>query len=340
MKQRTCLLKCLAVIASMHMSSIVWAPPKGDVWVRKHTPMPSKRVGFSTSAVNGKIYAIGGTLWDGEPRHGRVLRTVEEYDPVINQWKIKEGMRAARSFLAASAANGKIYAIGGSVQLFWDRKHVEEFNPATDTWENKADMLVPRSDHFANTVDGKIYVIGGASDGLVEEYDPVADRWGKKSAMPKRRYVFATSAVDGKIYVIGGARWNPARILATVEAYDPATNTWETRADMPTPRFNLFAATVNGIIYAIGGFSNLGVRALPTVEAYNPATDTWETMADMPEGRSGFSASAVGGKIYVFSSYRDFQRTVLIYTPPARRPRSINPAGKLAATWGQVKVGN
>ena len=229
MKQRTCLLKCLAVIASMHMSSIVWAPPKGDVWVRKHTPMPTKRVGFSTSAVNGKIYAIGGTLWDGEPRHGRVLRTVEEYDPVTNQWKIKEGMRAARSFLAASAANGKIYAIGGSVQLFWDRKHVEEFNPATDTWENKADMLVPRSDHFANTVDGKIYVIGGASDGLVEEYDPVADRWGKKSAMPKRRYVFATSAVDGKIYVIGGARWNPARILATVEAYDPATDTWETK---------------------------------------------------------------------------------------------------------------
>ena len=262
MKRRTCLLKCLAIFASMSISSTVWAPPKGDVWLSKHTPMPSKRVGFSTCAVNGKIYAIGGTDWDDEPRRGVVLRTVEEYDPVTNQWKRREGMRAARSFLATSAANGKIYAIGGSVQLFWDRRHVEEFNPATDTWEDKADMLVPRSDHFANAVDGKIYVIGGAADGSVEAYDSIGDSWEKKSAMPERKNAFAATVVDGKIYVIGGARWNPARILSTVDVYDPATDTWETRADMPTPRFNLSANTVNEIIYAIGGFSDdVGLRA-------------------------------------------------------------------------------
>ncbi len=339
MKRRVCLLKCLAIFASMNISSMVWAPPKGDVWLRKHTPMPSKRVGFSTSAVNGKIYAIGGTVWDGEPRRGRVVRTVEEYDPVTNQWKRREGMRAARTFLATSVANGKIYAIGGSVQMLWTRKHVEEFNLATDTWETKADMLEPRSSFSSNTVYGKIYVIGGTADGSVEAYDLIGDRWEKKSAMPEWKNAFATTVVDGKIYVIGGARWNPERILSTVDVYDPATDTWETRADMPTPRFNLSANTVNGIIYAIGGFSDeVGLRALPTVEAYNPATDTWETMTDMPEGRSGFSSSVVNEKIYVFASYSDFKRTVLIYTPPVRHPRSVYSVGKAATTWGSVKT--
>ena len=339
MKRPISLFSCLVIIASVSVSSTVWAPPKGGVWHVKHTPMPTKRVGFSTSAVNGKIYAIGGTVWDDRPRRGVVLRTVEEYDPVTNQWKRREGMRAARSFLAASAVNGKIYATGGSVQLFWDRKHVEEFNPATNTWKTKADMPVPRSEHSANAVDGKIYVIGEADDGLVEAYDPVADSWEKKSAMPERRNAFATSVVDGKIYVIGGARWNPMRILATVEVYDPATDTWESRSDMPTPRFNLSANAVNGIIYAIGGFPDGGLHTLPIVEAYNPETDKWETMADMPEGRSGFSSSVVNEKIYVFASFREFRRTVLIYTPPFRPPRNVESVGKAAATWGRVKTG-
>ena len=153
----------------------------------KHTPMPSQRVGFATSAVNGKIYLIGGTVWDKWPRNGRVLSTVEEYDPVTNQWKRRANMRIGRTLLATSAVNGKIYAIGGSVQAWWDRKHLEEFNPAMDTWEKKADMLEPRSGFTANVVDGKIYVIGGATDGSIEVYDPVADSWERKAMMPEWR---------------------------------------------------------------------------------------------------------------------------------------------------------
>ncbi len=203
-------------------------------------------------------------------------------------------------------------------------------------------MLEPRSDFTANVVDGKIYVIGGATDGSIEVYDPAADSWERKANMQEWRNAFAASVVDGKIYVIGGGRRNHARILATlatVEVYDPATDTWEKRADMPTARFHLSANTVNGIIYAIGGFSDLGLRALQTVEAYDPATDTWDTMAAMPEGRSGFSTSVVDEKIFVFASYREFRRTVLIYTPPFRTPRSVDPVGKVATTWGRVKTG-
>ena len=323
------------MMLTLSAASTGMARPEGDTWEVRETPMPSQRVEFATSTVSGKIYLIGGTVWDERPLNGKVLRTVEEFDPVTNRWKLREGMRIGRSNLASSTVNGKIYAMGGVVQVWWKRKHVEEFNPATDTWKTKADMLEPRAYFSPSVVDGKIYVFGGADDGSAEAYDPAVNSWERKAPMPKQRRWFSTSVVDGKIYAIGGVRWNPERYLDTVEVYDPATNTWERRADMPTARCCISANAVNGIIYAIGGSNG---RGLQTVEAYNPATDTWEQMADMPDPSFG-SCTVVDEKIYAFTKGWDFKRTVLIYTPPFRPPRSVNPMGKLTLTWGQMKVG-
>lgn len=335
MKRHVWIAGSLFTILALSTVSMAKAQPNEGVWEVKETPVPTQRVHVATSVVNGKIYLIGGTIWDERPRNGRVLRTVEEYDPATNQWKRRADVRIGRSDLASALVNGKIYAIGGSIQAGWKRKHVEELDPATDTWKNRADMLAPRSDFSASVVAGKIYVVGGADDGSAEAYHPIADTWEKKAPMPKPRWWFATSIVDGKIYAIGGVRWNPHRYLDTVEVYDPDTDAWEKRADMPTARCCLSAHTVNGIIYAIGGSSR---REMQTVEAYNPATDTWEQMPDMPEPRGGTSA-VVGEQIYVFSDGWDFKRTVLIYTPPFRPPRSVNPTGKAAMTWGRVKAG-
>ncbi len=337
MKTHVWIAGCLfTIILTLSAASTGVARPKGDTWEVRETPMPSQRVGFATSAVNGKIFVVGGTLWDQRARRGKVLRTVEEYDPETNRWKPREDMRIGRSNLASSAVNGKIYAIGGSVQMLWTRKHVEKFDPATDTWEKKTDMLEPRSTGSAHVVDGKIYVFGGARDGSAEAYDPVADSWQKKAPVPKQRWGYGTSVVDGKIYAIGGRKLKPDRFFATVEVYDPATDTWEKRADMPTARCCVSANSVNGIIYAISGLDESGI--LKTVEAYDPTTDTWEQLADMPEPRAGRS-EVVDGKIFLFSGGVVFARSLFIYTPPFRLPRSVNPTSKLATTWGQVKMG-
>ena len=327
----------LLAFLTLSTASTSMARPNEGTWEVREAPMPSQRVDFATSAVNGKIYAIGGVLWDQLPRNGKVFRAVEEYDPAINQWQHRTGMRIGRSDLASSVVNGKIYAIGGSVQVGWWRKHVEMYDPISDTWDTKADMQEVRPTFSSSVSDGKIYVMGGAEDGSTEEYNPVVDRWEKKAKMPGNRTHFATSTVDGRIYAIGGVKFNPVKYLDTVEVYDPATDTWEKRADMPTARCCLTAHAVNGIIYAIGG--NFGHGPLATVEAYDPASDTWERMTDMPEARSGFSASVVDGNIYVFTDRSDFKPTVLVYTPPFRPPRSVNPMRKAATTWGRVKAG-
>ena len=53
---------------------------------------------FATSAVNGKIYAIGGQ--DNSPQ---IQPPVEEYDPVSNTWTQKSRIPVGRFQLAASA---------------------------------------------------------------------------------------------------------------------------------------------------------------------------------------------------------------------------------------------
>lgn len=234
-------------------------------------------------------------------------------------WAAKAPMPTARKELgAATAANGKIYAIGGGVTTTgWPEALplVEEYDPATNTWRSpRANMPTPRrSFGLVAAENGKIYAIGGCCGAgaspldVVEEYDPQDNNWTTKARMPTARQGLAVAAVGGKIYAIGGFgefgqgtdAWDS---MATVEEYDPQTDTWRSRADMPTPRGLLAAAAANGKVYAFGGM-NEDDFAIPTVEEYNPATNTWRTRARMTTGRYRLGAAALGGKIYAVGGY-------------------------------------
>ena len=88
------------------LSTVEVYDPATDTW-KKKADMPTARGWFSTSVVNGKIYAIGGGVG------GLVFSTVEVYDPATDTWTRKADMLAPRGGLSTSVVNGKIYAIGG-----------------------------------------------------------------------------------------------------------------------------------------------------------------------------------------------------------------------------------
>lgn len=85
--------------------------PTSDTWTKK-ADIPTARWALSTSAVDRKIYAIGGHSgsggWD-------VHSTVEVYNPATNTWTTKAPMPTARRAFSTSVMDGKIYAIGGAV---------------------------------------------------------------------------------------------------------------------------------------------------------------------------------------------------------------------------------
>ena len=102
--------------------------------------MPTARSYFSTSAVNGRIYAIGGV----KSHESDLVAPVEEYDPATDTWTTKADMPTARAGLATGAVNGRIYAIGG-----WSGttvSTVEEYDTGLPTPDFNGDYVVDIED--------------------------------------------------------------------------------------------------------------------------------------------------------------------------------------------------
>ena len=139
--------------------------------------MPTARVNFSASAVNGRIYLIGGAPGGGQWSQG--LSTVEEYDPATDTWTPKADMPTDRFRLATSVVNGKIYAIGGSTNTVSPSAvaFVEEYDPYPIIVDFNGDGIVDSADvslmiDYWGT-DEPLYDIGPMpwGDGIVDVQD-------------------------------------------------------------------------------------------------------------------------------------------------------------------------
>lgn len=340
MKQVTVYILAIMMLSMLYSIS----PPglaAGDSWTEK-ADMQYARCGLATSEVNGKIYAIGGDIWEGVTWHP--LSVVEEYGPATDTWMEKDEMPTPRTGLSASSVNGMIYAIGGSSHGEATTSAVEEYDPDADKWKRGRDMPTRREYLLTCAVNGKIYAIGGckahettqySSD--VEEYNPLTDRWTKKADMPTARMYLGGGVVNGKIYAIGG--WN-GNFLSVVEEYDPVADKWtEKNSKFPVARTGFSTSTVNGKIYAISGW-NLASGLMRSVDEYDPTTDTWAKKADIPTARSVLSTCALNGKIYAIGGAHEGDRfsTVEEYTPDGW-PFSVSFQGKITTTWGELKAG-
>ena len=177
--------------------------PETDTWTKK-SDMTNPRDGFSTNVVNGKIYAIGGSVVKSF-ENGNTLISVEEYDPVTNTWTMKADMHRGRDMFTTVVVDEKIYTIGGF------SPYEEMYDPVTDTWVKKAPMPKLRIGASASAVNSKIYVFGGDESGggpptsIVFEYDPESDIWAILDGMPFEGLAMSAIVLDGNIFIIGGS---------------------------------------------------------------------------------------------------------------------------------------
>jgi N-acetylneuraminic acid mutarotase len=256
-------------------------------WVSK-APMQVARSGLGVAAVNGKIYAIGGSA------EKEVIGTNEEYDPATDTWTYKKPMPTPTTSFTIAVHQDKIYCIDEGVN--------EVYDPATDTWETKTPMPTARTGLQANVANGKIYLIGGYPNKTLNEvYDPTTDTWTTKAPMPTEASGYATSyasaVVDNKIYIIDS---NLNQI------YDAKTDTWSIGAPMPLSVIYTFAGATTGVnapkrIYVFGG---------GMTEVYDPENDSWTAGADVPTNRDWFGVAVVNDQLYVIGgftqTYSDF----------------------------------
>ena len=202
-----------------------------NTW-RRTRDMPTLRRGFRTAVVNGKIYAIGGAIYDRQRDVRVATDLVEAYDPLTKRWNKRASMPTKRMWVDTAVVDNKIYAIGGEVSP----RHG-----------------VPPADQFFSRI---------------EEYNPRIDRWRKRPDMPMRKFAFSTVAIDRKIYLIAGyTRENGFQALVSVDVYEPILNRWGSIPPIPIPKSAPVVAA-NGVIYLLGGFVR-GQRFTHSVEAFD-----------------------------------------------------------------------
>ncbi|MCG9133009.1 hypothetical protein J5I95_15135 [Candidatus Poribacteria bacterium] len=338
--------------------------------------LPTHRNSFSTAVVDGKIYLIGGTLFE----HARgVLRDpgpgiwrgpfgmslVEVYDPETNTWQRLTDMPTVRAGANTAVVDGKIYVMGGYAGKDNHGKNlkilkvVEMYDPQTDTWIRKQDLSFRRMQFGVGVVAGKIYAIGGLLDpkekipglqgrlDLVEVYDPVSDTWTKRADMPTKRDGFGTAVIDDTIYAIGGAGWPQVGAggpdLGTIEVYEPRTNRWTKRPDMPNLRTGFATIVIADKIYLIGGYTvgAHGVRGerFTKTEVYAPATKRWRLTPTLTASTlPPFSTVVVNGKIYAFGSTTEDREFSPTVEVFDTGFRALTAKGKLPSYWGALKI--
>jgi N-acetylneuraminic acid mutarotase len=193
--------------------------------------MPTLRRNFGAGVVGGKIYIIGGTVFDKQ--FGKQVSTglVEAYDPLTNRWERHADMLTKRHRIDAAVVNGKVYILGGQVLPA----------PGFDL----ADRFLTR----------------------IEVYYPKTDQWRRGPDMPMSKFSFSTVVVDNEIYTIGGYSLDNVERLDTVDVYDPIHNRWRPTEPMLTAK-TAMATVVNGTIYLIGSTGN-NDKFSPVVEAFD-----------------------------------------------------------------------
>jgi len=328
-KVRQRLTAMLALIASLVFCTAALAQMPINPW-KKGSPFPMPDEELYGTAVNGKMYVIGG--WDD----GKAAGINYEYDPATDKWTQKKGMPRSAHHAAIATANGKLYVIGGFVppkdtQIptggAWEPiADVWEYDPAADSWKSLAPLPTKRGAAVAVEVGGKIYVIGGATTvadskdpyftffgpSLVlttnEVFNPATNKWESRRPMSVARNHAYAAAVNGKIYVIGGRTGHAFILSATntdvVEEYSPVSDMWSAPKErMPTPRSGGAWGTDGRRIYVAGGEVTTKelVGAFRAVEAYDPATNSWISLPPMPMPRHGIAGAVIGNELHLVS---------------------------------------
>ncbi len=297
-------LRCALALGSCLIGLWAIAPARSEdsppgAWVTK-TPMPGIRNEVAGTALNGKVYVLGGNIGGGAAD----LARNEEYDPATDQWRVRWPLPRGANHMNAVTLNGKIYVVGG----FADARHYNpvdgayEYDPASDSWRTLPPLSSPRGSVSVAAVDGKIHAIGGRGPdfktvSIHQVLDPATGKWSEAAPLPGGAHDHtATIVVDGKIHVIGGRFDESTDATAAHFVYDPATNSWSMAAPLPAPRSSLAAAFYKGFILVVGGETD--TKSLDDNDGYDVKADRWVKLAPLPSPRHGIAAATVGNFVY------------------------------------------
>ncbi|XP_030614309.1 kelch-like protein 9 isoform X1 [Archocentrus centrarchus] len=219
--------------------------PRFDKWLQIAS-LNEKRTFFHLSALNGKLFAVGGRNASGE------IDTVECYNLKKNEWTFVNSMVEPHYGHAGTVHGGLMYISGGITRDTF-QKELWCYDPLSDTWSRRADMTELRGLHCMCTVEDRLFVMGGNHfrgcsdyDDVLgcEYYSPDTDQWTVVSPMPRGQSDVGVTVFNGQIYVVGGYSWNSRCMVDIVQRYDPERDVWDRVFNVLEPLGGIRACTM------------------------------------------------------------------------------------------------
>lgn len=261
-------------------------------------PMLARRTYVQTVSTDNRVYAIGGSA------DGRVLNTIEVFDPSQNSWAYwftMPPMQTKRTLHGAAAGNGRVFVCGGFDGMR-DMNTMECYDPGTNTWTTKSawNLREGRSYLALCHCNGYLYAIGGQdrskcenlhaprAHASMEAFDLYCERWTEEPSLEDGRLGLSASHLvhpDGSDYIYACGGSDGVDVQKTVERFNIKEHTWSKAPPMSTPRLGHAAAVLNNKLYVIGGYD--GKEPLDTFECFDPVLDKWGPPMKIPVAASG-----------------------------------------------------
>ncbi|MDP8268474.1 MAG: hypothetical protein P9L97_07095 [Candidatus Tenebribacter davisii] len=241
--------------------------PKKNQWV-KLADIPKPAMNLALAAVNGKIYAIGGDLFQDANR---------EYNPQTDTWRLLEPMPTARQHIDCGVSGSDIFIMGGLTSWKNITKINEAYNVLSNSWSEKAAIPSLRNNAAVVTLDSLIYVIGGAGTKeniwgdilTVETYNINSNKWEQKNDLPLLLFKPGAVVVNNEIIILGGQTIINGKddCSKKVFIYKSKMDEWVETTPLPAKNVFFGCTTIENKIYLIGGTvgGNPNWESYPTV---------------------------------------------------------------------------
>jgi N-acetylneuraminic acid mutarotase len=189
--------------------------PVAQLWTHLR-PAPIARAAAGAAVLGHRLYVSGGrsdTL--------TTIATTAIYDFDTGRWTIGPPLHRAREHVAAVAADGAVWLLGGRALGQGNFNDVERLRPGARAWQRMPSMPIARSSFQAVYAGGRIVVVGGEGGGStfgeVDALDPATGHWSRLADLPTPRHGLGLVASGAFVYAIEGGPQAGLTTSRTVE---------------------------------------------------------------------------------------------------------------------------
>ncbi|KAK5647250.1 hypothetical protein RI129_002142 [Pyrocoelia pectoralis] len=262
------------------------------------------------------------------------LRSVEQYIPESNTWKLAPPMREARGRHQIAILDDKVYAVGGSNGTT-ELDTVEMLDLSVGRWTNLPKLPLARSNLGVCELGGVIYCVGGwnghAGIKQCDIFNPNTSTWSTIASLNTGRYQAGVAAFKNLVYAIGGCdAWN---CLNTVEVFNPVENKWTISKPIISARRGCGVAMFNNKLYVVGGSD--GSHSLNTTEMLDEESGNWIVGPSMTTPRANVEVAVVGDRLYAVGGFsgKTFLNTIEYLDQHSNEWTTFIPKGSIDVSY-------